>query len=90
MSLNLKPSDLRYHYREKATHPDDVKLHGDPDMSVFDRNEVYEVIYLIEKVAQQLDFNDKASCHRVEDIIQILPFRTLTQKYAFEWINQHW
>lgn len=90
MLVKLNPADLRYHYGEKMTHEDDPKLTGDLDDSYFDRNEIYEVLYLIEKVAEYNDFDDRASFHRVEDIIQILPFRKLTQKEAFHWINKHW
>lgn len=52
---NFDRSDLKLtHYSSTATGEDDPKLTGSPDSDLFNRAEVYEVVYMLNKVLETL------------------------------------
>ena len=52
MGANIKSSDLKYEYSKKATGGDNPKFTGKPDSALFNREEEYEVIPMLNKVLE--------------------------------------
>jgi hypothetical protein len=87
----LTNSDLRYPYSGTATSNDDPKLRGEPDRSLFNRHEKYEVLYLINKFAEKNGFKNKASGQKVEKLIkEHLPPHVRSQEHVVQWLEDNW
>lgn len=87
----INKSDLKYKY-EWATIPgDDPKITGEPDSTRFSRNEGYEVLYLINKLSDLWNFENKKSALKIERMInEGLPSETQSQKKVKTWISVNW
>lgn len=90
MSL-LTSSDLRYLYKWSAAENDNPALQGEPDSSLFNRHEGYEVLYLINKLAYYKGWNQKASGIKAERLIRDhLPTHVRSQEHVIKWLNDNW
>jgi hypothetical protein len=69
MGVTIKPSDLYYRYPRKKEHLDVPKFSGKPDTNPFDRNDMYEVIPMFEKVMDALDSTEMDVLHRMEEVM---------------------
>ena len=57
MAVSIKPSDLYYKYARKKATRDVAKFAGKPDAHPFDRDDLYEVIPMLEAVMDALALN---------------------------------
>ena len=90
MGLIVK-SDLKYTYKWSAINGDDPKVTGTPDSTMFSRNEGYEVIYLINKLAELWDWKNKSSCVKLEKMIkEHLPSNIRSQLNVKKWLADNW
>lgn len=90
MSL-LKLSDLRYPYPKGATAGDDARLRGEPDQSLFNRGESYEVLYLVNKFCDKNKFKKIVSGQKVERLIQKhLPGDIRSQVNVMQWLDNNY
>lgn len=91
MSL-ISKSDLKYsNYSETAIPSDDQKITGTPDSTLFSRHELYEVLYLINKLAEIWKFKNKSSAHKLEKMIhEYLPSDVRSQKNVKKWLSDNW
>ena len=90
MSL-ISASDLKYNYSGTATKNDDPKLRGEPDRSLFNRHEKYEVLYLINKFAEKYNLKQISSGHKVERLIHDhLPSDVRSQEHVVQWLASNW
>jgi len=86
----ITAGDLAYSYQSGATKGDDPKLRGNPDHSLFSRNEKYEVLYLINKFCEKHSLN-KASALKTERMIHAgLPATTHSQVNVVAWLEKNW
>jgi hypothetical protein len=69
MGVIIKPSDLQYRYPRKKESREVPKFSGLPDPHPFDRDDLYEVIPMFEKVMDALDTTDGAVLHKIEEIL---------------------
>lgn len=69
MGLVIKPSDLQYRYPRKKETRELPKFVGLPDHHPFDRDDLYEIIPMFEKVMDELGSDDGAVLHRLEEIL---------------------
>ena len=69
MTIVIKPSDLYYKYRRKKATRAVPKFVGKPDAHHFDRDDLYEVIPLLEAVMAALGSTDGRVLHRAEEIM---------------------
>lgn len=69
MAIAIKPSDLYYKYPRKKATRDVPKFAGKPDPHPFDRDDLYEVIPMLEAVMDALGSTDGNVLHRVEDVM---------------------
>jgi hypothetical protein len=69
MSIFIKPSDLYYKYARKKATRDIPKFAGKPDVHPFDRDDLYEVIPMLEAVMNELGSVDGRVLHRAEEVM---------------------
>ena len=85
-------SDMVYKdYRWSAYPSDDPRITGRPDNTLFNRHEGYEVLYLVNKLAELWDLKVVSSCQKMERMIrQHLPSDTRSQANVQTWIHANW
>ncbi|MFO7982364.1 MAG: hypothetical protein R6V08_02840 [Desulfuromonadales bacterium] len=84
-------SDLAYDYSWTAIDEDDPKVSGEPDSTQFNRKEGYEVLYLINRLAEGWGFNRKESGRELEKMINLsLPEDVRSQEDVKQWIRDNW
>ena len=87
----ISKSDLQYEYSWTAIEGDNPKVAGKPDSTMFNRNEGYEVLYLINKLAETWNWKKKASCLKLETIIKKhLPSNIRSQENVKKWLADNW
>ena len=85
MGIEIKPSDLYYKYARKKATRDVAKFAGKPDAHPFDRDDLYEVIPMLEAVMDALGSNDGRVLHRAEEVmIQAMPGFLRTREEVFD------
>ncbi|NJC89170.1 MAG: hypothetical protein FIB02_11680 [Desulfuromonas sp.] len=67
--LTIKPSDLYYRYARKKATRAVPKFAGKPDPHPFDRDDLYEVIPLLEAVMAALGSTDGRVLYRAEEVM---------------------
>jgi len=84
----IKKSELKYKYSWTVISGDEPKVTGEPDSTRFSRNEGYEVLYLINKLADLWKLKNITLAHKIEEMIKYnLPSETQTQKDVMDWIG---
>ncbi len=87
----LSRTELKYQYSWTAVKGDDPKVSGEPDSTLLNRNEGYEMLYLINKFAEIQNFKNKESGYKVEKMIKTkVPSSIRSQKDIKDWIVQNW
>lgn|GEM_PF-949939 len=68
MSIEIKPSDLYYKYLRNKELRDESKFRGKPDSNPYDRDDLYDVIPMLEAVMDELNCRDDNVLHRLEEL----------------------
>lgn len=68
MGLRIKPSDLYFRYRKNKDQPDRPLFAGKPDPYPYDRDDLYEVIAMLQAVMDELGSRDARVLHRLEEL----------------------
>jgi hypothetical protein len=84
--MKVNSSDLQYKYSKTVTGDDSAKFRGKPDSSEFNRHEEYEVIPMIEHIMNHKSWSQKASIHKIEDLIKKIPSNTRRRDHVFDWL----
>jgi hypothetical protein len=85
MGIRLKPSDLYYKYSKDVNNRDKPKFRGKPDPEPFNRDDIYEVIPMMEAVMDALGTSDGRVLNLVEDIMnQDLPRFIESREMVFD------
>ncbi len=87
---NFKRSDLQRRYNWSADGGDNPKLTGNPDSSLLDRTEGYEVLYMIQRLMDLWNLKNIASGHKIEDKIHSCPTNLRSQENVQRWIHENW
>lgn len=69
MNIAIKPSDLYFKYRRKKATREVPKFAGKPDPHPFDRDDLYDVIPMLEAVMDALGSTDGNVLHRIEEVM---------------------
>lgn len=69
MNIAIKPSDLYFKYRRKKATREAPKFAGKPDPHPFDRDDLYDVIPMLEAVMDALGSTDGNVLHRIEEVM---------------------
>ncbi|PLX79065.1 MAG: hypothetical protein C0616_12250 [Desulfuromonas sp.] len=68
MGVKINPSDLYYKYRRNKEQRDEPKFTGKPDPHPYDRDDLYEVIPMLEAVMNEFNCSDANILHRLEEL----------------------
>lgn len=85
-------SDMQYNDYQWTAYPNDnPRVTGKPDSTRFNRHEGYEVLYLINALAELWQFKLVNSCIKMEKMInKKLPSDIIMQTDVKEWISNNW
>ena len=87
MALIIKPSDLYYKYPRDTVHRDAPKFRGKPDPAPFNRDDLYEVLPMLEQVMDALGRDDERTLHAVEELmIRQLPRWIVSREETFDFL----
>lgn len=86
----LTKSDLIKTYTWTVSNGDDPKISGEPDSTLLSRKEGYEVIYMINKLAEQWKLKQKTSGLKIERMIHAAPSELRSQANVKKWIYDNW
>lgn len=85
MGLLIEPTDLKYCYRDDPADSTTPKFSGKPDPAPFDRNNLHEVIAMLEAVMEELGTYDLTVLNLLEDILNTnLPKCIETREEVFD------
>ena len=83
-------SDLQFTYKWE-TREDDPKLRNEPDSSLFNRQQGWEVLYLINKFGESYYMQGKAIGQKLEKMIRNhLPGEVRSQERVKQWLYDNW
>ena len=86
----LGKNELQYAYSWKAYGADDPKVTGKPDSTLCNRSEGYEVLYLINSLAEKHGWVRKTTGLNIEKMIHDrLPSSIRSQKEIIIWLEEH-
>jgi hypothetical protein len=87
MKLIVKPSDLYYKYHKDTANRHAPKFAGKPDPAPFDRDDIYEVVPMLEAVMSEMERDDQRSLHQVEEIlVRNLPGFITSREEVFDFL----
>ncbi|MDR3579695.1 MAG: hypothetical protein P4L44_07020 [Oryzomonas sp.] len=83
MDIVIKPSDLKYKYPKDIQNREEPKFSGIPDPTPFNRDDLYDVIPMMEAVMKALESSDGRVLHLLEDILNTMPFFFVTREEVY-------
>jgi hypothetical protein len=89
----VERADLKFadQYRWTPLPENDPKLTGEPDSTLFNRKEGFEVLALINRFMTKYKFRQKTSGQKVERLIkEHLPIALKTQRHVEDWLVANW
>lgn len=91
MAFYEKEDMIYTDYKWTAYPNDNPKIVGKPDSTLLNRNEGYEVLYLINAFAEKHGFKKTVSGNVVEEMIRKeLPIDIRSQEGIFMWVEENW
>lgn len=86
-AITIKPSDLYYKYARKKATRNLPKFAGKPDPHPFDRDDLYEVIPMLEAVMSALEKDDGRILKRLEEVmIFAMPSFVSSREEVFDYL----
>jgi len=87
MKIIIKPSDLYNKYPRDTTNRGQPKFQGKPDPAPFNRDDLYDVIPMLEQVMAELGRDDASTLHAVEDVmIRNMPGFIVSREEVFDFL----
>ena len=85
-------ADMQYDdYQWNPLPSNDPRVSGTPDKSRFNRNQGYEMLYLINEIANMWQLKQISSCLKMERMIkEAMPERLAKQEVIMEWVRKNW
>lgn len=90
MAIFTKSDLLKTTYTWSADKGDNPKLKGEPDSSLLNRSEGYEVLYMINKIMTSRGLSAVSSGQKIEKIIHATPSNLHSQVNVKTWIDNNW
>lgn len=88
MGIAIRPSDLKYKYPKDVVNRDIPKFLGKPDKNPFNRDDLYEMIPMLEAAMDELGRDDALALHAMEDlIINDMPRFIATREDVFDFLT---
>lgn len=84
MGIVIKASDLKFKYPKDLQNREEPKFSGIPDPTPFNRDDLYDILPMMEAVMDALESSDGQMLHLLEDILNEMPrfFVTREEVYA--------
>jgi len=87
----INQSKLLYDYRWAPISKDDARVSGEPDSSMLNRREGYEVLYFINKVCEQFNYTSLEAALKMERMIRnVVPNEVDSQAGVKDWLHSNW
>ncbi len=87
----INKSKLLYDYKWAPIPNDDTRISGEPDESLLNRREGYEVLYFINKVCDILNYSSVESALKMERMIRnVVPSEVGSQVGVKDWLQGNW
>lgn len=87
MGITIKPSDLYYRYHHKKESRDLPKFCGTPDPLPFDRDDLYDVLAMLEAVMNSLGTNDGRVLEALEETMLLkMPGFIRSREQVFDFL----
>jgi hypothetical protein len=86
----IRRDNLRYSYNWRPIPEDDPRISGEPDSTLFNRNEGLEILFIINTYREKYGLSDLSQCEIIERIIkEVVPRNFRSQIHVFEWLEQN-
>ena len=92
-ALQIEQSELVFEkgYSWEAEYVgDDSRITGEPDKTLLNRQEGYEVLYFVNKYLKKKGLKRKDSAERIEKMIKDCPGHLRSQENVYNWIAENW
>ncbi len=87
MDISISPSDLFYRYRHKKETRTLPKFQGKPDPHPFDRDDLYEVVPMLESVMNEIASQDGQILEKIEEaMLMQMPGFINTREQVFDFL----
>ncbi|SHG06241.1 hypothetical protein [Chryseobacterium sp. OV279] len=91
MALITKTDLYFTDYSWSAIEPDDPRVTGEPDSTLLNRKEGYEILYFINKLSDIWSLQNKLSAIKIEKMIRFeVPSNIHSQLNIRTWIHDNW
>ncbi|MEI6855903.1 hypothetical protein [Psychrilyobacter sp.] len=91
MNVHSKSNLIYKHYSWKIFEEKNPKITGKLDSTIFNKNEGYEMLYLIKKMTEIWQLDDRDSRRKIEKIIyKTLPADKKEQEEVKNWVRDNW
>jgi len=88
MGLCIRPSDLKYRYPRIVETRHQPKFQGAHDPSAFNRDDLYDILPLLEAVMDDVGRDDARTLHYVEDLLnRDLPRFVISRGEVFRFLS---
>lgn len=86
MKIAIKPSDLKFKYPKDIPNRDTPKFSGIPDPAPFNRDDLYEILPMMEAVMDTLESTDGNVLNMLEDILNVMPRFIVTREETYTYL----
>ena len=83
MGITVKPSDLKFKYPKDMQNREEPKFSGIPDSTPFNRDDLYDILPMMEAVMNALESSDGRVLNLLEDILNEMPGFIVTREEVF-------
>lgn len=87
---NFTKANLKRTYSWSTDGGDNPKLRNEPDSSLLDRTEGYEVLYMVQRLMDVWSLKNVESGQKIEAKIHECPSNLRSQKNVMDWIDKNW
>lgn len=87
MSITVKASDLKFKYPRDIANRLEPKFTGLPDPAPFNRDDLYDVLPMMEAVMDELDSQDGEVLNLLEDLLNQMPRFLTTREEVFDYLQ---
>ncbi|NVN90694.1 MAG: hypothetical protein HXX11_08815 [Desulfuromonadales bacterium] len=86
MGITIKPSDLKFKYPKDIPNREAPKFSAIPDPAPFNRDDLYEVLPMMEAVMNTLGSVDGNILDMLEDILNVMPRFIYTREETYTYL----
>jgi hypothetical protein len=88
--VQINRDNLKYSYNWRPIPEDDPRISGEPDTTLFNKNEGLEILYILNKYRDKYGLADLPQFQNLERIIkEVVPGNCRSQIHVFEWLEQN-